>query len=632
MSFLNFHHRPLYAAIALLGVSIPLAHSVTLGELQLQSYVGQQFRGIVPYRLNANESIHEQCIELQQGNSELPPLGAATIQLRPSNEQSGVFFIQSRSSVGEPMVSFSIKVACGNQQISRNFTAFLNIAPVNQERETLTRFAVHEPEKKSRDIETTPLKSVEEFVVKKPISLKELTKRYYPANTPQYPRFLKKLSNTNPELDPNAELSVGTTVIIPERLRSVRKKPAPSVATESGQLRLDAATPNANIQPAAPQSAAQYTKELEQKVKMLEELQLKMQLEVEQLNQRISQLNATTVASPIAAATLTPVIASSPLANTNSMAASQALISPAESTPTSGLSRWLIGAALAMLTAGTAFFVWRRRQTKDDSWSPEQDRPTHTFMGQLTGLAKRSKITEHATMMSMLHAPAQGIEVSDFGNNDLAQIQIMLAQGEVAEAIDLLYKSIDEEPEDIERWLMLFRVFRQQGMKTEYAALAKNLRLIVKDEADWELVRNIGAKLDPDNHLYRRTENPLSEVAEPSRPPAAYIDLDIHPEPTPASMMSAFLASAPKSAPQAAAVAATVAAPPFDEILLDLQLPDITGNQIQGSDTINPDFDEAPVFEVDLLPPLDTDASQLEWDEPSLEMAPQEPKSHKPSI
>jgi hypothetical protein len=54
---------------------------------------------------------------------------------------------------------------------------------------------------------------------------------------------------------------------------------------------------------------------------------------------------------------------------------------------------------------------------------------------------------------------------------------------------------------------MLFRLFRQQGMKTEYAHLAKNLRLIHHDAADWELVRNIGAKLDPDNPLYFRASS-----------------------------------------------------------------------------------------------------------------------------
>ncbi|QZA77670.1 hypothetical protein K4H28_15590 [Deefgea tanakiae] len=632
MPYFTLRLRPLYVAITMLGLAMPLAHSVTLGELQIQSFVGQQFRGLVPYRLNAGETIHEQCIELQHGDSELPSIGSATIQLRPNNGQSGAFVIESRSAVGEPMVAFAIRIACGNQQISRDFTAFLNIAPVNNEREKISRFTIRETEKKSRDLETTPLKEVEEFVIKKPMTLKELTKRYYPANTPQYPRYLQKLSNTNPDLDPNAELSVGTTVIIPERLRSIKKKSAPAPTIESGQLRLDAATPSTNSRPAAPPSAAQYTKDLEQKVKMLEDLQLQMQLEVEQLNQKLSQLNAaSTVASPVAAVTVAPVapvVASA--VQTSRPAASQVVIAPAESEPASGFSRWLMGAGLALLAACSALIAWRRRRSKDDDWAPEDEPVPHTLIGHLNAFTKRSKSTEYATMMSMLHAPGQGIEVSDYGSNDLAQIQIMLAQGDVSEAIDLLYKTIDEDPEDIERWLMLFRVFRQQGMKTEYAALAKNLRLVVKDEADWELVRNIGAKLDPDNHLYRRTENPLSEVADSTRPPAPHVDLDIHPEASPASMMRAFLE--PKPEVKGAYVAAAVtAAPPIEEISLDFQLPDPTNHQIQGSGTINTEFDAEAFFEVDLLPPFDANDANLSWDEPSLELAPQEPKPPKTS-
>ncbi|MGL6041709.1 MAG: tetratricopeptide repeat protein, partial [Deefgea sp.] len=500
--------------------------------------------------------------------------------------------------------------------------------------ETLTRFAVREPERRSQNVATTPLKEVEEFVVKKPISLKELTKRYYPANTPQYPRYLQKLSNTNPDLDPNAELSVGTTVIIPERLRSVRKKAV--AATESGQLRLDAAAPATSTKPTAPQSAAQYTKDLEQKVKMLEDLQLQMQLEVDQLNQKLSQLNTITAsASEVAAITTTMPIVASATAIVQASAVSNGNVSikPVEPNSKSALSAWLIGlgvAALAAIAAIIAFLAWRRRQPADERWSPEQDPTAHTLMGQLNAFTKRSKSTEHATMMSMLHSPGQGIEVSDYGSNDLAQIQIMLAQGDVSEAIDLLYKSIDEEPEDIERWLMLFRVFRQQGMKTEYAALAKNLRLIVKDEADWELVRNIGAKLDPDNHLYRRTENPLKEVVDSSRPNAPHVDLDIYPEATPASMMNAFLENRtkPSTVPKPAFVA--TATPPIDDILLDIHLPETTGNRIQDSEFAQ-EFDAVPVFDVELLPPFDTDTNQLEWNESALELEAEVPKPPKPS-
>lgn len=628
MSHFKYRRTTLLFALTALSLSTPIAHSITLGELQLQSYVGQHFQGLVPYRLNAGESLNEQCIELLPANNELPSMGVATIRLRPNSEQAGFIIVESRSAVGEPTVGFSLKVACGNQQFTRDFTAFLNIAPVNNEREALTRSTAREVEKKPRDFTFAPLKETEQFIVKKPISLQELAKRYYPENTPQYPRYLQKLSNTNPELDPTAELSIGTTVVIPERLRSSKKKPSAAAISESGQLRLDAAAPTAQHN-TAPVSSAQYAKELEQKVKMLEELQLKMQLEVEQLNTQLKQinaLNATHASSVAAVMTSQPSIASAGASvatvATIAPATPQASTPPIESQPFSQHKNWFIGIGLLLLAAIAGIMAWRRRQAADD-YGSESIAGAPTLLGQLNPFTKH-KYSEHATQMSMMHPPGAGIEVSDYGSNDLAQIQVMLAQGDVAEAIDLLYKSIDEEPEDIERWLMLFRVFRQQGMKTEYANLAKNLRTIVKDEADWELVRNIGAKLDPENHLYRRTENPLYDVVESAttRPASPHVELDIHPEPTPASMMHAFLEI--EAQPPYVPYTPPVQSAPMSDILLDLHLPNTTGDLIQDSQQLETQHESLPVFDVDFIPPLDI-STDFELEKPT----PNKPEDRK---
>ncbi len=618
MLHLNSYRAAPLIALATLSLSAPLAHSVTLGELQLQSYVGQHFYALVPYRLNAGESLSEQCVELLPTRSELPSMGAATIRLRPSSEQSGFVVVESRSAVGEPTVGFGLRIACGNQQFTRDFTAFLNIAPINNEREASTRLrSVREVEKAPRDFEFVPLKETEQFIIRKPMSLKELTKRYYPVNTPQYPKYLQKLSNTNPDLDPNAQLDVGTTVIIPDRLRSKRKS-APVVVNDGGQLRLDTGAPMVQST-AAPISSAQYAKDLEQKVKMLEELQLKMQLEVEQLNGQLRQMNelnassvlplplmpemAAELASQAAIATMMPIAAIDPLP------ASQPEKAPADESN----KGWLIGLGVLLLAVLAAIFLWRRSRSEDGyDMDGSDDNPT--LMGQLNPFTKR-KPSDNSTMMSIMHHPGSGIEVSDYAGNDLARIQIMLAQGDVAESIDLLYKSIDEDSEDIERWLMLFRVFRQQGMKSEYAALAQNLQAIVKDEADWELVRNIGAKLDPENPLYRRTENPLADVVKiAAAQAAATVDFDIYPVSTPSSMMHAFLDTESETAPQIPGSPME----PITDLLLDLQLPDTTGNRIQDRQPLQApsELEILPIFEVDFLLPSDEITDEIELNVP----------------
>ncbi|QZA81515.1 type IV pilus assembly protein FimV [Deefgea piscis] len=598
MPHFKFRRATLCATIGTLGLSFGSAHGMTMGELQLQSYIGQPFRGLVPYRLNAGEAINEQCIELRASNNELPGLGPATIQIRPNGELSGVLLIESRSAVGEPTIAFAVKFACANQQMTRDFTAFLNIAPLRAERETPSRMLPREVRPRraesSNEQDVSP-RTDHQLTLKKPMSLRELTKRYYPENTPQYPRYLQKLSANNPNLDPNAELSAGTVVSIPDKLRSVRKKSPTTPTVEAGQLRLDS-EPSQRTKPTSTgtPSAAQYTQVLEEKVKTLEELQFKLQLEVEQLNARLSQLNTSAslplASQPMASAPEALITASTvntaAVNGTAAIAASQPhkkriMPTPEVVEPESKTPAWLIGLGLVgIVTTVGGWLFWRRRQAQQSNeLAPHSEQ---TLMGQFKTYATRHKTTEHTpTMMSFLHHPGAGIEVSDFDSVDLARIQIMLGQGEVAEAIDLLYRSIDEDPEDIERWLMLFRVFRQQGMKTEYANLAKNLSLIVKDEADWELVRNIGSKLDPENELYQRHNSPSAMGSAMGSavgstlimPDNNSVELDIHPEPTPATMMAAFLdIETPRAPPAALDFEVSEAAP---EIMLDIQLPEV---------------------------------------------------------
>ncbi|WP_203564068.1 FimV family protein [Deefgea sp. CFH1-16] len=448
--------------------------------------------------------------------------------------------------------------------------------------------------------------------------MRELTKRYYPENTPQYPRYLQKLSANNPDLDPNSELSAGTVVSIPDKLRSVRKKSPTTPTVEAGQLRLDS-EPSQRTKPASTgtPSAAQYTQALEEKVKTLEELQFKLQLEVEQLNARLSQLN-TSASLPLASQPMTSApealitastVSTAAVSDTAAIAASRPnkkriVPTPEVAAPESNTPAWLIGLGLiGIATTVGGWLFWRRRQTQQGNEpTPHTDQ---TLMEQFKTYATRHKTTEHTpTMMSFLHHPGAGIEVSDFDSVDLARIQIMLGQGEVAEAIDLLYRSIDEDPEDIERWLMLFRVFRQQGMKTEYANLAKNLSLIVKDEADWELVRNIGSKLDPENELYQRHNRPnTTGIVDLITPDSKDVELDIHPEPIPATMMSAFLDIETAALPTTPIVDVKVSeATPINapEIMLDIQLPEVQDEMSGISFQSAEEIEMFPAFEPEI--------------------------------
>ena len=208
-----------HTSLALLISSIGLApaQAMSLGELQLQSFVGQHFRASVPYKLNAGEFINNSCIEILQSRGDLPSIGSASVSSLAHSEFSGELLIESRDAIGEPTIVFGLKVACNGQNITRDYTAFLNIAPTQLPRMN-ERVATRQPQ------ELAPLRDPKLLLLKKPQSLSQLAKRYYPVNTPQYPRYLQKLSNANPDLDPERELASGTSIVIPELLRSSRKK------------------------------------------------------------------------------------------------------------------------------------------------------------------------------------------------------------------------------------------------------------------------------------------------------------------------------------------------------------------------------------------------------------------------
>lgn len=613
--------KPMVRRLALIGLIVPAGvHALTLGELELQSYVGQPFRAQVPYKTNAGESLTLDCLSLSQASGDLPSLGSASISLISRGDHAGMLLISSRQAIGEPTVGFGIQVDCNGVQLSRSFTAFLNVAPLNEPKPApqLTIAKPAQPPRISTAAADLPNRDPQTLTVKKTTTLAELTKKYYPENTPQYPRFLNKLINVNPGYSDNTPIAAGTSIVIPDRLRSSKKAPSKTSKLESGLLRLDG-EPQAPV--AKPKttvaSSSDYTRELEQKVLELNELQQKMQLEITQLNLRLAQMSP---ASTVAASAINPQAS----ANPSTIASTASVVVPAHAAPATRfipsaatddsvepdylLWGGAMGAVLIALGAGWWFIRRRSQQQWQSSQYTEQDftqfGPNPTFRPP-AGLLSRN------TMMSMMHlgGTPHGIEVEETAPNDLARAHMLIAQGEVMDAIDVLYHCIDEDPEDIERWLMLFRLFRQQGMKSEYAQLAQNLKAIPHDAADWELVRNIGAKLDPENPLYiRETQSataPQQHTASYAQafglneaaPVAEELKLDLEAPISPDLSMMVSLSTSNSVPPQYESLLIKPANPP--EIDHSIELPDLdSGHTLPDLSLLE---EQTPQFEVEEL-------------------------------
>lgn len=505
---------PIKPSLALLLLSLAMpASALTLGDLQTQSYIGQRFKGSVNYQLSPSETSLEGCVSISS-MADTPYIGSSDVQIRPKGDgNTGTILINSNQSISEPVVALKLNIECGNQQLSREFTVFLDPAPEIVAPTSLseTHLAMPSPAK----FQLRPEARVP--TAKKDTTLADVAARYYPADSVLYEKYLNRLKRANPNVaTTDTVIYAGSPLFMPPRPKAAPvKAPSSAIASDAsrqeiGQLRLedaDAIKPPLAAVSSQPNSEA-YAKALEEKIVTLTELKKRLQLELADLDLKMAQMQlaksdtaanaGVVVASPVAVASVKT--SASPV---------QAVAAPVrvKSAPESSWPWGWMGLGLGIV--GGLF--WWRRQVVADRWDSAQINGTvdlnQSIMSIIQAKVGHTMAKSPNTVMSLFGGNTKnqaGFELKEELDDHLDQAQYYLAQGETLKAIELLYAAIDDAPEDTERWLMLFRVFRQQMMKTEYGALAYRFKAMHKDEADWELIRSIGNKLDPENPLFIR--------------------------------------------------------------------------------------------------------------------------------
>ena len=122
--------RSLLALIAggACGLAGQSAQAIQLGEIQVQSALGQPLRASIAYALSANEQIHDYCIFLKPGVAAqgLPALRQARISLSGSRIN-----ITGSVPLREPMVAIGLTVDCPyTANLTRSYTLLLDPIPV----------------------------------------------------------------------------------------------------------------------------------------------------------------------------------------------------------------------------------------------------------------------------------------------------------------------------------------------------------------------------------------------------------------------------------------------------------------------------------------------------------------------
>lgn len=106
-------------------VALP-ASAIELGDLTIQSRLGQPLRASIAYALAPNEQLTNACISLRPGKSfgGMPNVGRASISVA-----NGVITLTGNTPIREPMISAQIAVSCPyTANVVREYTLFVDPA------------------------------------------------------------------------------------------------------------------------------------------------------------------------------------------------------------------------------------------------------------------------------------------------------------------------------------------------------------------------------------------------------------------------------------------------------------------------------------------------------------------------
>ena len=110
------------------GLATAPASAIELGEISVQSALGQPLRASIAYALAPNENIASYCVSLNPGaaSNGLPTVYGGTLTVA-----DGVILLTGSSVMHEPLVSVRLNIRCPyTPKISRDYILFIDPAPV----------------------------------------------------------------------------------------------------------------------------------------------------------------------------------------------------------------------------------------------------------------------------------------------------------------------------------------------------------------------------------------------------------------------------------------------------------------------------------------------------------------------
>lgn len=262
---------PLFAVSGSLA-AVP-AQALELGDITVESRLGQPLRASIAYALAPNEALSSACVTLGRGASAsgLPGVGRATVSIA-----DGTILLTGKSPVREPMIATMVNVDCPyTPNLSREYLMFVDpAAPAYDSRPVASDSAaapagindavVRTPARSTstlkrdagaNEIEQTPIEQSSRYRVQAGDTLSQIVQRIENRSSSLWPS-VNAIFDANPDAfiddDPN-KLKAGSWLTIPSFLVDQAGETSVAFAADAGA---DNSSPsNATVETSVQQSA-----------------------------------------------------------------------------------------------------------------------------------------------------------------------------------------------------------------------------------------------------------------------------------------------------------------------------------------------------------------------------------------
>lgn len=462
-----------------LALTTAEARALALGELVLNSRLGQPLRAQLALTTGPGEAVDESCIALAKpasaSENQIPSLTKAKFSVEASGTGQ-LIRIGTLHAISEPALRLVLQINCdGQANMSREFMLLLD------------------PPDYAATVEGTPA-----IVERNPQASEETANDVAPLRAATQPQGLQSPSP--------ARVTAQTKTV-----DAVPRRPPLKAANRPDGFRLRLSTGAIDLSASSKMTEAERLQLREKQLLLEADDQVATILA---LKDRIKQLETQLAEVKLKVSThvteLPPVSAKPAVAKPQSTAAQAP-------------GKYFFWLGLAILFPLLVVFIVvrnRRRRQAQMQWEMEREylletateppppavnpkgvaaaRPILTAMeGHQTPAAE--EIDYDPT--SIFNPPDENITLTEV-DSVVEEADLYMIYGWTQKAIELLLQHIEKNPTEAQPWMMLFDIYHSQGLKDAFEKLARRFQSSCANGELWQKVQALGRKLDPQNGLY----------------------------------------------------------------------------------------------------------------------------------